>query len=193
MRVYLGNLFAKKRAVLLSREEFEQRFWEAENDRVEVYERTRRQQQLGFVLAATPWTKGEEARNDLFQRFLLDALETFSLYQERRVSEFKEVVDRHDKIFRSSDKIRQVAFDDATAKRVEIFREIQEKREKALESYKGYQERLYEDGRRGRETEFQTLITLLREQFEKTMRGEEAAFAVAQRKREERIMAITVS
>ena len=193
VRVSLESLFVKKSTAVLSSEDIERRFWDAEDDRTEIYERTRRQQQLDFALAAKPWTKEEENRNGTFQRFLLSALEAFSIHQERRVVEFKEVMDRHDKIFRSGNKTREAAFDDATAKRASMFQETQERRMKAIEDNLVHQERLYEQGRERREVEVQGLIVWLRELFEQTVREEEAVFADAQRERVQRVMAILVS
>ena len=64
--------------LLLAPEEIERRFWDEENARTELYERSRRQQQLEFALAAASWTKSEDVRIQEFQRSLVGAMEALA-------------------------------------------------------------------------------------------------------------------
>ena len=178
---------------MLTAEEVERRFLEAENARTELYERSRRQQQLDFALTAAPWSKTEDARVEVFQRFLIDTLETFTKHQEQRLVEFKEVMDRHDDVFRANDAKRQTAFDEAGESQFKTFLATQEKREKAIVKFARYQEELYEKERKERDAERARLVALFREMFERAVREQRASFSDAQQQREVRIQIILVS
>ena len=118
---------SRHKNAVLSPEQLERRFREAENTRTEAYEETRRQQQLDFSLAVSPWTQAEDARNEEFQKFLIEAFEAFMKHQERRSVELKEVIDRHDAVFRVNDTKRQAAFNEANDSQLKIFQVTQEK------------------------------------------------------------------
>ena len=168
------------------REDLERCFWEAENDRGELYERSRRQRRFDFAIAGTSWTKDEQTRNEKFQRFLQDTWETFLDHQNRRVTEFRDVIDRHDKIFQSDDKIRQATFDDVMLSRREVLHETLLKAEKLVEEMIESQRQLYEQGRNVRSRETEKLVELFRKVFDKTVRDMKATFTDAQSRRDER-------
>ena len=189
----LRKLLSRGDTLRLSTEELQERFWEAEDARNETYARTRRQQQLDFTIAAAPWYKSEDSRNEIFQQFLLQALQTFTRNQEQRLIEFKETLTRHNEIFRLNDKTRQTAFNDANETRSKLFHSTQEKRDKAIIKFNVFQEHLYEKGRSKRDAEQQQLISMFRELFQQMIRQQESAFRDAQRRRQELIKAALVS
>lgn len=134
--------------------------------------------------------KAEGTRNEIFQRFLLEALETFANNQGSRMAEFKDMSDKYDKIFRFNDDIRQAAFKDANFTRLKLFEAIQAKRERAVTKFAELQERLYDRHQAERHADCQQLIEQFRDTFSKVIRKEMATFKDAQRRREESIHAL---
>lgn len=187
VRISWGKrLFPRRDTGQVTPNDLERCFWEAEHERTQVFERTRRSQQLDFALATAPWTKAEDSRHEIFQRFLLEAMKTFASNQDERNAEFKELVDKHERIFLVNNQMRQDAFNNVNATRLKVFQATQERREKAIAKSAGFQERLYEQGRKRREADCERLIETLRDLFNKMMREEIATFKSAQRRREER-------
>lgn len=136
--------------------------------------------------------KAEDTRNEIFQRFLLEALKTFANNQDSRVAQFKDMSDKYDKIFRFNDDKHQAASNDVSSTRLKLFEASQEKREKAVAKFAEFQERLYDQHRTQRQADCQRLIEQFRELFGKMIRQEMATFKDAQRRREERIYAASV-
>lgn len=128
--------------------------------------------------------KAEDIRNEIFQRFLLEALETFASNQDSRMAEFKDMSDQYDKIFRFNNDIRQAAFKDVNSTRLKLFEASQEKRERAVTKFAEFQERLYDQHRGDRQADCRRLIEQFRDTFSKMIRKEMAAFKDAQRWRE---------
>ncbi|KAH8101835.1 hypothetical protein BXZ70DRAFT_79840 [Cristinia sonorae] len=183
----LFKLFTKQGKKPITPDELERRFWEAENDRTQVYERSRRQQQYDFALATEPWFNAEDTRTQLFQRFILDALDTFAKNQQERTSSLNETLERHGKIARASDEARQELFEKETIERMEVFQATQRNREAAITKWATNQEELYEMGRRQRRGETEEIYRMLRELFGKMIREEREAFIEAQCRREQRV------
>ncbi|THH28455.1 hypothetical protein EUX98_g5742 [Antrodiella citrinella] len=187
VRILWGKLFSRRDTWQITPNDLERCFWEAEHERTQVFERTRRSQQLDFALAAAPWTKAEDTRHEIFQRFILEALKTFASNQDDRHAGFKELVDNHEKTFQANDQVRLAAFDDANTTRLKVFKATQEQREKSAAKFITFQDKLFEQGRRRKQEDCEKLIGLLRDLFNKMIREEIATFRNAQRQREERI------
>lgn len=167
--------------------EVEGRFWEAEDNRTELYEKDRCLRQYNFAVATPSWTKTEDGRHETIQKLFSEAMETFTITQERRVSQLAEMLDKHDNAFRLSDEARQQLLDDAIADHARTFQESQESRKEQLSKIFILQEGLFEEGRSRRWKDCEELTQQTRELFKNAMQEVEGSFAKRQRGREERI------
>ncbi|TCD68381.1 hypothetical protein EIP91_010890 [Steccherinum ochraceum] len=164
-----------------SLEALQRRFQEDEDARDRVFEQDRRMQLCAFAFAATPWTKGEDARNDQFRHFISNALETLSGLLEQQTKRFRDLGREHDEVFRTKDEARQKAFNEAGMKRTEVFREAHEMRKEEAREILQRLEKMYEDGRVQRRRECEELMGRLRGMFERLMREQEIALLERER------------
>ncbi|TCD68377.1 hypothetical protein EIP91_010886 [Steccherinum ochraceum] len=185
MRWTWTDLWRKERNQPSPRE-VERRFWEAEDNRNEVYEKDRSLQQYNFSLASNSWTKTEDGRHEAVHRLFSEAMKTFTSSQDRRVAQFLQMLDKHDKAFRLRDESCQKLFDDANADHSRIIQETQELRREEFLKIVAWQHNLFEDGRSQRQKDCEQLAHQIRGLFKHLVRDVESSFAERQLEREKR-------
>ena len=166
--------------------EINQQFLDAQEDRVKVFESSRRQQRIAFLEAIAAHDDGKDKRDKEFSRLLEEIKITYITARKERDVTFDASEAKRDSLFSVQESTRQSLFNAAQADRKHAVQQVREQHQQLVNRLVQQRQALFSNGRAKRQNVFDEVercFTL----FDEIMETQDAAFFATQAQRDARI------